>query len=109
MRNYIKELKNKLFSYDNESMNDFDYATIGSLVVGAADAIWIAHDIIANGFGTAYGFIALFLLMGNLMAVYGLHIHHKRAMFHRKRRKQEQMEKEYYIRKELAEEYNELF
>lgn len=108
MRNYIIDIKNKMFAYDSNSMNDFDYATIGSLVVGVADVIWLGHDIIANGLGTAYSFVALFLLMGNMMAAYGLHIHHKRAMFHRARRRQLRQDKEDKIIKELVDEQDEL-
>ena len=102
MRNIIKEF----FSYDETNLNDFDYATMGSLVVGVADVVWLTHDILANGFGSAYSVVGTLLLIGNIMAVYGLHIHHKRAMHHRLRRRQAALEQEYKIRKELEAEFN---
>lgn len=107
MRNYITDLKNKLFSYDPSSFNDFDYATIGSLVLGLGDITWLVKDVAHNGFGAVYGSIALLFLIGNIMTVWGLHIHHKRAMYHRNRRRLERLAKEHAVRQELADEQNE--
>ena len=101
-------LNNKLFSYDNSRLNDFDYATIGNLILGIGDITWLTRDILHNGFLTVYAVIALLFLLGNVMTVYGLHIHHKRAMFHRRRRRQERLDKASEIEKELYEQECEL-
>jgi Flp pilus assembly protein protease CpaA len=106
--NALTRLKNKLFKYNPKRLNDFDYATIGASLLGIGDVIWLTHDILKNGWGGAYELIVFMFFIGNVMIVWGLHLHHKRAMYHRARRNRQIMDIEYTLRKQLAEEFAEI-
>mgnify|MGYP003402293683 CR=1 FL=1 len=59
--------------------DEFDAATVGSVILGIGDIIWLSKDILHNGFGTTYGIIAFIFLLGNVLLVVGLRQHHERA------------------------------
>jgi hypothetical protein len=108
MRNLIQIIKHKALEYDPNRITDYDYASIGSLILGAGDVIWLTKDILHNGYVTTYGIIATSFLLGNLLLVYGLHIHHKRAMFHRARRREEAKQKELELIEDLNNQQNDM-
>lgn len=58
-------------------IDEYGYATYGSVVLGIGDIVWLSKDIIHNGFVLTYGIIALLFLVGNVILVLGLHEHHK--------------------------------
>lgn len=91
-----------------KNLNDFDFATIGALLVGLGDIVWLTQDIVINGFVGAHSIIVFMFFLGNVMVAYGLHIHHKRAMSHRARRERKNNEIEESIRSALAQEFNEI-
>ncbi len=69
---YINKMIRKLNKID-----DFDYATIGSVVLGIGDITWLIHDILKNGFIGNYVVIALMFLIGNIILIVGFQIHSK--------------------------------
>ena len=58
------------------TFDEFDSATIGSVILGVGDIVWLTKDILHNGIGLAYTSIALLFLVGNVLLVIGLHQHH---------------------------------
>ncbi|CAB4212649.1 hypothetical protein UFOVP1437_50 [uncultured Caudovirales phage] len=70
----------------NTIYDEFDAATVGSVILGVGDIVWLSKDVIHNGFGTAYGVIALLFLVGNILLVVGLRQHHERANMVAKRK-----------------------
>ena len=57
-------------------IDDFDYATYSSILLGIGDILWLAHDIASRGFNGHYAVIGAVFLMGNLGLVIGLRKHH---------------------------------
>ncbi len=57
-------------------VDDFDTATIGSVVLGIADIIWLSHDITKNGTADVYNIIGFMFLLGNILLVIGFRQHH---------------------------------
>lgn len=56
--------------------DEFDSATVGSVILGIGDIVWLSHDIAKNGFTTVYFVIAMLFLIGNVMLVIGIRQHH---------------------------------
>ncbi len=59
------------------SIDDFDYATYSSILLGIGDVLWLTHDIMRNGMNGDYMVIGTIFLLGNLGLVIGLRKHHK--------------------------------
>lgn len=55
--------------------DDFDVATLASIVLGLGDLMWLAHDIHRNGFSTMYTIIGFTFLMGNVFLALALRQH----------------------------------
>lgn len=71
MSNLIRHAHKYIFNVD-----EFDSATIGSIILGIGDIVWLSYDVMKNGFGNTYMFIALLFLIGNVLLVVGLRQHH---------------------------------
>jgi hypothetical protein len=71
MNNLIRHAHRYIFNVD-----EFDSATIGSIILGIGDIVWLSHDIMKNGMTHAYVIIALLFLVGNILLIVGLRQHH---------------------------------
>ncbi len=58
-------------------IDDFDYATYSSLLLGLGDILWLAHDISTRGMNLSYVIIGTIFMLGNIGLAVGLKKHHK--------------------------------
>ena len=63
----------------NTFYDEFDAATVGSVILGIGDIVWLSKAILLNGFGNTYSIIAILFLVGNALLIIGLRQHHERA------------------------------
>lgn len=56
-------------------LDDFDSATIASVILGIGDITWLTHDIMRNGFSWMYFIIGMLFLIGNIGLAIGLYQH----------------------------------
>jgi len=84
----------------NTIYDEFDAATVGSVILGIGDIVWLGKDVIHNGFGTTYGIIAMLFLVGNILLIVGLRQHHETAREVKAKKKIIKKDNEKYIHDE---------
>lgn len=88
------------------TFDDYDSATIGSVILGIGDIVWLSYDVVKNGFTTPYMVIALLFLIGNILLIVGLSQHHAHIKSINASRKQRKADKEDSIIHALEQEAN---